>query len=602
MFILKYYLLFTALTLIAAIYTPQWYFKASLIWLSMSLAAVSFAYISDSPKIFRKKSDGHIPWYIQWLFVPFLTGAQIYNSWARKNDSVPAVQKIEDNLYLACRLFPSDSEFLKQENITAVLDATAEFSGFNLSAQLEEFSYFNVAVLDHKVPHKKDLLEAVNWIHNQIRQDKSIVIHCALGRGRSVLIMAAYLLFSKQASSVDDALNKINKIRSTAKLNHFQYKKLKQLFNEGLLQQKQDLLLVVNPVSGGGKWELHHETIVNILSHQYTLHIVCTSEEKDATTIVKENLSSKHSAVIACGGDGTVNEVIEAVMQSVQLDKVNYNSKTHTSSTLTSTTHTSKKSELSDKEYENRRNASTEAQFQSNTVVGIIPIGTTNALSHVLYGSLAKIRPIETACQCILNNNRAKIDIAKCNDEHFLLVAGLGYEQEMIENADRDKKDELGELAYLSALYESIKRNNSQTFSVFIDDDDEQIIQANSIVIANAAPFTTILAQGKGEPDPFDAYLDLTIVNNEENSVMPFATLSARALFTPNKKHDNDDSLHHKRIKRIRIKKTLHGKPTAEEKREAMNLKYVVDGESRSANEIKIEVLPKAVSVFTRSR
>jgi diacylglycerol kinase (ATP) len=101
------------------------------------LTAVATAYVFQRPDIFRKKQDGSIPFYIRWLFIPFLCGVQLYNTWARKNDSVPAIQKIDNNLFLASRLFLSEMPELHQHGIKAILDVTAEFDGLDWSASGE---------------------------------------------------------------------------------------------------------------------------------------------------------------------------------------------------------------------------------------------------------------------------------------------------------------------------------------------------------------------------------------------------------------------------------------------------------------------------------
>jgi hypothetical protein len=135
MFIIKYYIAISALAALLAYLSTNAIVTVILAWIALSLGAVSAAYVTKNPSIFRKRSNGGIPWVMRWIFWPFFLGAQVYNIWARKNDSVPAFQKIDEQLYLACRLFPSDAAQLKEEGISSILDATAEFSGLNWTAQ-----------------------------------------------------------------------------------------------------------------------------------------------------------------------------------------------------------------------------------------------------------------------------------------------------------------------------------------------------------------------------------------------------------------------------------------------------------------------------------
>lgn len=83
MFIVKYYLLGALVALLAAIYIPQIVVSLLLLWVSLSLALVSAAYLFDFPSIFRKSQDGKIVWWIRWAFIPFLLGAKAYNAWER---------------------------------------------------------------------------------------------------------------------------------------------------------------------------------------------------------------------------------------------------------------------------------------------------------------------------------------------------------------------------------------------------------------------------------------------------------------------------------------------------------------------------------------
>tara|TARA_R110001583_G_scaffold51602_2_gene161075 strand:+ start:1542 stop:1877 length:336 start_codon:yes stop_codon:yes gene_type:complete len=99
MFIVKYYLIGAILAFLALLLTSTLYFKVIFAWVGLSLSLVSLAYIFDLPWIFRKKSNGSIPFYIRWIFIPFLLGTQLYNAWARKYDKVPAIQEIEKNLF-----------------------------------------------------------------------------------------------------------------------------------------------------------------------------------------------------------------------------------------------------------------------------------------------------------------------------------------------------------------------------------------------------------------------------------------------------------------------------------------------------------------------
>lgn len=74
MFIIKYYILGALISLLAAIYTPQIIVSLLFLWISLSLALVSVAYVFDIPSIFRKNQDGKIVRWIRWAFIHFYWG------------------------------------------------------------------------------------------------------------------------------------------------------------------------------------------------------------------------------------------------------------------------------------------------------------------------------------------------------------------------------------------------------------------------------------------------------------------------------------------------------------------------------------------------
>ncbi|TYK65093.1 diacylglycerol kinase family protein [Colwellia echini] len=535
MFIVKYYILGAALAFLALFFSNELYFKVIWAWLGLSFSAVSFAYIFDLPGVFRKNSNGAIPFYIRWLFIPFLLSAQLYNAWARKNDKVPAIQKIDDNLFLACRLFPSDIPFLTKQNITAILDVTAEFDGLDWTAENENLDYLNLPVLDHKSPNPEKLVKAIHWIKNHLSNQNSVVIHCALGRGRSVLVMAAYLLSQNNTLSVSQVLEKIQGVRTTAGLNKVQLKALNKYHKEGLFKLKAPLWIIANPVSGGGKWPENKAEVLERLSPYFVINVLETTEDISAVQLTQQAIKQGAKTIIACGGDGTLTEVASELVKT-------------------------------------------------DIVMGILPMGTANALAHVLFGFSSKLIPVSTACDIIIGEKTTKIDTATCNDNLMLLLVGLGFENKMITSANREEKNIGGQLAYVQALWQAINLNETLTLQLQIDDEAVQEIETTSLVIANAAPFTTVLAQGGGAPDIKDGLLNITWIPPQENMTHNIIGIAELALCGLSEQVTPLQSKHSK-AKKIVI--------------DADNeLEYAIDGEVFSASSIHIEMLPKSLNVL----
>ncbi|MGB6137277.1 MAG: diacylglycerol kinase family protein, partial [Shewanella sp.] len=472
-----YYTLGAFIALCLCIAIPNVVLQVAFGWVALSLGLVSSAYWFNSAGVFRKSQDGSIPWYISWSFVPFLMGCQAYNAWARKHDKVPAIQKIDKQLYLACRLFPNDVEQLKREKIGAILDVTAEFDALEWTLVDENIEYLNIPVLDHSVPTVAQVNQAVNWLHNQVRKGNNVVVHCALGRGRSVLMLAAYLVCRDKQRQFSDVLKSINDIRQTARLNKWQLAGIETMYQQQQITIHKQAWLIVNPVSGGGKWSDEADHIKQTLSRYFQLKVLYTAKDKSAVQLAEQAKAQGADIIIACGGDGTVNEVASVLVGS-------------------------------------------------DIYLGIIPMGTTNALSHTLFGATSKLIPVSQALDILIQGHHQRIDTAMCNDTIMLLLVGLGFEHKMIQKADRDTKNDMGQLAYLTGLWEAIDENQSLSICMQLDDGETHTVDTTSLVVANAAPFTSVLAQGNGEPIINDGLLDITWIDATDSSSPPLLSMT----------------------------------------------------------------------------
>lgn len=531
----KYYLLGALLSFLIAFYSEYVSITVIFSWISFSLISVSSAYLFRYPALFRKREDGSIPIYIRWIFIPFLLGSWLYNEYARRTDKVPPFQKIEDNLFLGCRMSSQHATLLKEHGINAILDVTAEFDGLDWTAYQENFDYLNIPVLDHTSPSKEQLTLAINWIDQRIAEGKNIVVHCALGRGRSVLVLAAYLLARDPTLTVDEALDKIQLIRSTARLNKRQLQALSSVKQQGELILTQKLVLIANPVAGGGKWKNEKADILARLNENFRVTVKETTAEINGEQLAHEAIQEGAKIVVACGGDGTITEVANALCEK-------------------------------------------------DITLGVIPLGTANALCHVLHGYASKIMPVSTACDIIIEGNVTQIDTARCNDKMMLLVAAVGFEERMISAADREEKNQGGQFAYLRGLWQAINQNEDLTFKAKFDNTHDEVINTPSLVIANAAPITTALAQGGDLPDVTDGKLDITWLTPQASSEKQFFSL-AELVFGNEKSKQNSPSICHKQTKSI----TLYFDEEVD---------YAVDGEIYQAATITIETLPATLNVL----
>lgn len=535
--IATYYLFGGLLALIIALLSPWWVISLIMLWTAISLGLVSLAYYKNNGGIFRKRSDGTIPKAVRVLFWPFMLGVYVYNRVIRSISSTPSIQRIEPGLFLAARLTPADVEALHEHEIDAVLDVTAEFESLNLSLVGEGIHYLNIPVLDHAYPDFPTLLKAVRWVEAQRKKDRSVVVHCALGRGRSVMVMVAYLLARSPEKSIAGVMGQIQSIRHRARLNPKQNQVLSEYINNqefGL--DKPKVFIIANPVSGGGKWPESKSDVIAALSPYFSVVVKETTKSMGAKELARQALVQEPDMIIAAGGDGTVNEVAsELVGRTLRF--------------------------------------------------AILPCGTANALCHAMWGIRSKFTPITMACDAIIHGDTRMIDVAKCNDQIALLIAAVGFEQQMIEFANRDAKNSDGQGAYIKGFLDAVTSGDVLSLNVRFDEEEEQRLNTHSMVIANAAPFSTLLAQGSGEPDINDGKLDVTWIPESDLPGMHVLSLTELVVsgFTSEKVGSFTE---HRQVESIRI-------------HHPNGLKYVIDGELFESDVLEITVKPDALRVMS---
>ncbi|HEV7898547.1 MAG TPA: diacylglycerol kinase family protein [Planosporangium sp.] len=81
----------------------------------------------------------------------------------------------------------------------------------------------------------------------------------------------------------------------------------------------------------------------------------------------------------------------------------------------------------------------------SDAAVAIAPAGTANMLA----GNLGIPQDLPAAVRIGFHGPRRRLDVGKVNGEHFAVMAGVGFDGELIHDADRGMKDKAGRLAYV---------------------------------------------------------------------------------------------------------------------------------------------------------
>ncbi|CAK9137179.1 unnamed protein product [Ilex paraguariensis] len=130
-----------------------------------------------------------------------------------REDNVPF--KIEEGLYLGSLGAANNKSALKSLNITHILTVANSLA----PAHPNDFTYKIVNVLDREdinISHYFD--ECFEFIDEAKRKGGGVLVHCFVGRSRSVTIIVAYLM-KKHGMSLSEALEHVKSKRPVASPN-----------------------------------------------------------------------------------------------------------------------------------------------------------------------------------------------------------------------------------------------------------------------------------------------------------------------------------------------------------------------------------------------
>ncbi|MGB7272454.1 MAG: methylglyoxal synthase [Geitlerinemataceae cyanobacterium] len=291
--------------------------------------------------------------------------------------------------------------------------------------------------------------------------------------------------------------------------------------------------LIFNPISGQGNAEEDLKLVQELLKPAMEVVVCLTTPEISAEQLAREAIEAKADLIIASGGDGTVSEV---------------------AGVLTGT----------------------------KIPLGIIPRGTANAFAVAL-GIPSYLTPIRSACEVILADNTRIVDTARCNGLPMILLVGIGLEAEAIDRANREAKDRWGVFAYISAGIQQL--NEQQLFEIQIEIEGQlQTFHAGAVTIANAAPSTSLMAQGWGSVTANDGLLDITIAAppTDLGALTTMANLLGAAL--------RQVPVNQKDIITLRAGRV---KVTTQPPQ-----KVVLDGEIIGTTPVEVECIPNGLTVF----
>lgn len=268
-------------------------------------------------------------------------------------------------------------------------------------------------------------------------------------------------------------------------------------FGEVWLIEK--LLFIFNPATGAGRLRGKLMQILCLFSAGgYDLHVFPTEGPGDAARVVKDHAAG-HSLVVCCGGDGTLNEVVEGL------------------STL-----------------------------EAPPELGYIPGGTTNDFASSLH--LPKTDMLAAAGRILAPHKLFLCDIGQFNKRIFTYVAAFGAFTDVPYETRQDQKNVFGYFAY---ILEALPRLPSlHPWRVEIETDDMRMEDDFLFgMVSNSTSVGGFSFPGKERVRMDDGLFEMALVHNPQN-LADLGELSA-SLLTRNLASPLITTL---RAKKIRVK------------------------------------------------
>ena len=198
---------------------------------------------------------------------------------------------------------------------------------------------------------------------------------------------------------------------------------------------KEKILFLINPISGTKKKGNLPERILSLLDHsKFEAEIHITRFRGDATEVVPIKMAEGFRKFIAVGGDGTVNEIAKALVDT-------------------------------------------------DGVLGIIPIGSGNGLARHLKIPIN----IEKAMKLINNGKVEAIDYGRINGSPFFCTCGVGFDAHIGNEFAKNKGR--GFITYIKVTISDYFNYKPKKYSLKIDNLVKLKTRAFLITVANGSQY-----------------------------------------------------------------------------------------------------------------
>ncbi len=211
-----------------------------------------------------------------------------------------------------------------------------------------------------------------------------------------------------------------------------------------------NIVLIYNPVAGALRHAPNQIEKLMVALEQHGISAVPrpTSYAGHATELARQAVADNVSIVIVCGGDGTVNEVAQALVGT-------------------------------------------------KTAIAVWPCGTANVLAD----ELRLPKTVDGLAMLIAENQVRTISVGKAVkaetgwQRYFLLMAGIGLDATIVQNVNPELKKSLGKAAYFASGLNFLFRLPLTPFSIKFNGQNHESAFA---VVSNAAHYASLFTLAPG--------------------------------------------------------------------------------------------------------
>jgi diacylglycerol kinase (ATP) len=224
-----------------------------------------------------------------------------------------------------------------------------------------------------------------------------------------------------------------------------------------------------------------------------------TEQPGDARKLTREALDDGCDLIVAVGGDGTINEVVNGL-----------------------------------------------APHFGRARLGVVPLGTGNDFARTINVP----HEVEAACDVLLADRRQQIDVVRVTSDdlrYFINVSAGGFTGLVDEKLTDEMKRAWGPLAYLRSAAEALPDLTDYHTSITFDDEPPIEISAYNIVIANAC------YAGGGIPVAPHALIDDGLLDVLVVPVAPLPSIAVLAAQIMLGQHLDNDLVIVRRVSRVRV-------------------------------------------------